>query len=151
MRIQTSALESPALELAPIPEADVLAGSPVARSCRLSSSAKDDLGSFHWSCTAGRFRWHFSVDEIVHILEGGVTVTGDDGQVVTLGPGDTAHFPCGLTTVWEVPEYVRKFATIRAPAADPLTRAVRLAKRLLRPVREEAPGLATAPRASLAP
>lgn len=78
---------------------------------------------------------YYTVDEIVHILDGEVTIAGSDGQTVILRSGDTAYFPHGASTVWDVPDYVRKFATTRIPSTDPLSRGVRWLKRVTRPLR----------------
>ena len=114
---------------APITPADVIDGTPVARSTCLTSSA-DGLVSTHlWDCTAGRFHWTFGVDEIVHILDGEVHVTDDAGATAILQTGDVAHFPLGSHTIWHVPEYVRKLAVHRTPKPRPLP--VRAARRLV--------------------
>jgi len=104
---------------------------PVARSAVLTTS-DDGLVSTHlWDCTAGRFHWYFGVDEVVHILEGEVHVTGDDGRTVILRTGDIGHFALHSHTIWHVPEYVRKFAVHRAPRPVPLpVRAARKLRRL---------------------
>jgi uncharacterized cupin superfamily protein len=115
----------------PILPRDILDGAPVARSVRITQSA-DGLVSTHlWDCTAGRFRWHFGVDEIIHVLEGGVEIEDEHGRVLSLGAGDIAHFPLGASTVWHVPDYVRKLAFHRAPSVP--TRAIRKLRRLLAP------------------
>jgi uncharacterized cupin superfamily protein len=116
----------------PIDPAHVLAGEPVARSLPLTRSA-DGLVSTHlWDCTAGRFRWNFGVDEIVHILDGEVHVTDSDGSTVVLRTGDVGHFPSGASTEWFVPEYVRKLAFHRA--APPRGRLEQVARRVARRV-----------------
>ena len=46
-----------------------------------------------WSCSAGRFNWHYTVDETVHIISGEVFVTDHKGETHRLGPGDMAFFP----------------------------------------------------------
>jgi uncharacterized cupin superfamily protein len=125
---------------APITQAHVIAGAPVARSTKLTESA-DGLVSTHlWDCTAGRFHWHFGVDEIVHILDGEVHVTGDDGQTIVLRAGDVGHFPLHSHSIWDVPEYVRKLAFHRVPT--PVSLPVRAARKLGRAIRapRRAPG-----------
>jgi len=100
---------------APIPPENVLDGEPVARTCNLSQSDDQGLSMNLWDCTAGRFRWNYYGDELAHILEGEVHVTEETGEVTVLQAGDTAHFPAGARTVWEVPEYVKKLAVHRTP------------------------------------
>jgi uncharacterized cupin superfamily protein len=128
------------LQPMPIFAPHVIAGEPEARSVKLTESA-DGLVSTHvWDCTAGRFHWNFGVDEIVHILDGEVHVTDDDGQTIVLGVGDVGHFALNSHTVWDVPEYVRKLAFHRAPKPVPLPiRALRKLGRAIRALRR-APG-----------
>jgi uncharacterized cupin superfamily protein len=61
-----------------------------------------------WECTAGKFKFIHDSDEIVHILEGEVTVR-HGGATYALRPGDVLHVPAGFTTHWDVPKYVKKF------------------------------------------
>lgn len=119
------------LTASPITPEHVLDGEPIARSVLLTASDDGLVSTYLWDCTAGRFHWPFGVDEIVHILDGEVHVTGDDGETVVLRPGDVAYFPLHSRTIWHVPEYVRKLAVHRAPRPLPLPlRAARKLKRL---------------------
>ena len=99
----------------PIDPAWVLDGRPTAKGTVLLQSADKLVSSGLWSCTAGRFRWVFSWDEFVHVLEGEVTIREEGGTSHTLRAGDFAHFPRGLKTEWHVPNYVRKVFTLRTP------------------------------------
>jgi uncharacterized cupin superfamily protein len=99
----------------PIEPAWVLEGRPSARGTVLLQSADKLVSSGLWSCTAGRFRWIFSWDEFIHVLEGEVIIQEEGGKSHTLKVGDFAHFPLGLKTEWHVPSFVRKFFTLRTP------------------------------------
>ena len=61
------------VELAPNPinPAWIIEGNPQARAKRLAESADWVMA---WSCTPGRFEWHYAVDETVHIISGEVLV-----------------------------------------------------------------------------
>lgn len=109
----------------PIPAAWVLSGAPQATAQFLTVSGDEGLVTGVWHCTAGRFRWHFDYDEVVHILEGGVHIE-HDGQELELGPGSVAFFPVGSVSIWTVRSHVRKLFVHRHPAS--------LAKQLLKPV-----------------
>ena len=113
-RPQIPTAHTPA-ELPPMPidPAWVQEGTPTARGAVLTQSQDKLLSSGFWSCTAGKFQWVFSWDEFVCILEGEVTIREAGGATHTLKAGDVAHFPRGLTTYWHVPQYVRKFFTLR--------------------------------------
>ncbi|MBM4067559.1 MAG: DUF861 domain-containing protein [Planctomycetes bacterium] len=101
----------------PIEAAWVLEGKPIARGTVLLQSADKLISSGLWTCTAGRFRWVFAWDEFVHVLEGEATIRAEGGESQTLRAGDCAHFPRGLKTEWHVPNFVRKFFTLRTPEA----------------------------------
>jgi uncharacterized cupin superfamily protein len=100
------------LEPQPIEPSWIKEGTPIARATTLSASPDGTLTAGLWDCTAGTFRWIYSVDEIVHILEGEVRVS-DGTRTQVLVPGSVAYFPCGLEAVWEVPKYVKKMFILR--------------------------------------
>jgi uncharacterized protein len=87
----------------PIPANWVIEGSPNARARELAISADGASSIVAWSCTAGRFNWHYYVDETVHILSGEAFITDEKGRERRLGPGDMAFFPAGTHSVWYVP------------------------------------------------
>lgn len=119
--IQASTTKREGLEPNPLPPEWIRDGSPAARSLMLTRSSDELLSSGLWECSAGRFKFVHDTDEIVHIVAGEVTVS-QGGASHTLRPGDVAHFPAGLTTYWEVPEYVKKFWVQRAPVRSALGR-----------------------------
>jgi uncharacterized protein len=98
---------------APIPGHWILEGNPQAHSTRLAASADRTSTVMAWSCTPGRFTWHYTVDETVHIISGEVFVTDENGEVHRLGPGDMAFFPAGSVSTWQVTQPVRKLAFCR--------------------------------------
>ena len=108
------------LALSPVDPDWILEGTPVAKSREWATSSDGTVTMAMWSCTAGTFRWNFTCDELVHILEGEVVVTDADGSVLTLRPGDAALFPAGSWTTWHVPEFVRKYAVLRSPVPGPV-------------------------------
>jgi uncharacterized cupin superfamily protein len=111
----------------------VLEGKPIARNQVLSRSADGTATTFLWDCTAGRFNWHYDVDETLYVIEGGVVVKDDAGTRI-LGVGDTIFFPAGANAEWHVENYVRKIAFCRTPLPRMLVlakRGFRLVKRLM--------------------
>jgi hypothetical protein len=102
------------LEPSSFPREWVLEGNPQARAKEIARSDDASMRLIVWSCTQGRFRWQYSVDETVQILSGEVIVTDHNGEECRLGPGDSAFFPAGTTSVWHVTEPVRKVAVCRA-------------------------------------
>ena len=94
----------------PFPAAWVLDGAPQARATAIAHSRDGAMTVIAWSCTKGRFRWQYQVDEMAHILSGEVIITDQSGAERRLGPGDTAFFPAGSASVWQVVRDVRKIA-----------------------------------------
>ena len=105
-----SFLDKDALKPSPINPEWILEGSPEAKCANLSK-----IGNFwttvdHWSCTAGKFRWHYDIDESILILEGEALITDDNNVQYRATPGTTLTFPNGTKATWVVPNYVRKVA-----------------------------------------
>ncbi|HZT89198.1 MAG TPA: cupin domain-containing protein [Stellaceae bacterium] len=101
------------LDPAPFPREWVLEGTPQARAKEIARSGDGAMKLIVWSCTPGRFRWQYSIDESVQILSGVVVVTDHNGTERRLGPGDSAFFPAGTSSVWRVEKEVRKVAVCR--------------------------------------
>lgn len=131
-RFTAADLDPAKLEPAPIRPEWIIEGEPEARCAYLATGTLGWGNTAHWSCTAGRFRWHFGWDETVLILEGEVIVTDDDGTVYHGVPGTTLFFPAGSSAVWDVPRYVRKIAFNQRAVPLPLHIAERIAARVAR-------------------
>ena len=112
----------------------IIEGAPQARSKRLAQSADGTAMIMAWSCTAGRFEWHYTVDETVHIISGEVHVTDEKGEIRRLGPGDMAFFPAGSRSIWHVPYRVRKLAVCRPSMPRPLGTMLRAWNKLIETV-----------------
>jgi uncharacterized cupin superfamily protein len=119
------------LDSCPIRPAWILEGDPVARNTMIAGSADGAASTLMWDCTAGRFNWHYEIDETICVVEGSVTVRDQFGDARTLVAGDTAFFPAGSSAEWTVDNYVRKIAFMRRP----LPRAVLMAKRAYKRLR----------------
>ena len=129
---------SVALKPAPIVPGWIIEGDPQAQAKELARSDDGTSVVVAWSCTAGRFHWHYSVDETVHVISGEVFITNDDGHERRLGPGDMAFFPAGSSSLWRVPCSVRKLAVCRHSLPQPLGFALRAWKKLLAAMNGEA-------------
>ena len=101
------------LDPAPFPQEWVLEGTPQACAKEIARSDDATMKVIVWSCTQGRFRWQYDVDEMVQIIAGEVVVTDHKGRERRLGVGDTAFFPKGSWSVWCVTQDVRKVAVCR--------------------------------------
>ena len=110
----------------------VLSGTPISRVKNVVRSRDRTSHVVVWECTRGRFKWRYRQDEVVVIVSGEVFITTDEGQERRLGPGDLAFFPAGSSSIWRVPERVRKVAVIREPLWWPLGLGLKGLKKLLR-------------------
>jgi uncharacterized cupin superfamily protein len=108
----------------------ILEGAPQARSLSLARSRDGASSVMAWSCTAGRFNWHYTVDETVHIISGEVFITNEKNEICRLGPGDMAFFPAGSRSTWRVPNEVRKLAVCRHSMPWPLGIVVRVCSKV---------------------
>jgi uncharacterized protein len=134
-----------ALDPSPIVPGWIVEGTPQARARELARSADGTAVVIAWSCTAGRFHWHYSVDETVHVISGEVFVTDDSGTERRLGPGDMAFFPAGSRSQWRVPVAVRKLAVCRHTLPKPLGFVVRAWGKLIALATGESGGMALIP------
>lgn len=118
------------LEPAPINPEWILDGAPQARSWEWTRCSDGSTSAVVWDCTAGRFRWYFGGDEIVHIVEGEVTIEAPDIPALMLREGDVAIFHAGSWATWTVPNYVRKHAICRQPLPPVISIPVNLFRRV---------------------
>src|ERR1700688_4255015 len=124
------------LSPSPFPSEWILDGCPQARATAIAHSRDGAMTVIAWSCTKGRFRWHYQVDEMVHILSGEVFVTDQSGAERRLGPGDTALFPAGSASVWHVTRDVRKVAVCHVAVPQLVGLGLRIWSKLGRIVSE---------------
>jgi uncharacterized cupin superfamily protein len=99
-----------------LPQHEILEGVPDAGGRFTAESADGNASAGFWSCGVGRYEFYFDYDEFIYVVRGEVTVTevGTDARHA-LGAGDTAHFPQGVTTIWEVTRPLLKYFVARAP------------------------------------
>lgn len=57
----------------------------------------------------------FPYHELAVVIEGTVTITGENGTSEIFGPGDAFFIPQGTITRWEVSHYLRKYYVAVAP------------------------------------
>jgi uncharacterized protein len=116
---------------APIPPHWIVEGAPQARSKRLATSADGTSSVMAWSCTPGRFWWHYTIDETLHIISGEIFVTDEKGDSRRLGPGDMVFFPAGSSSLWHVTKDGRKLAFCRHTVPRPVGFALRAWRKLI--------------------
>ncbi|GBU18973.1 MULTISPECIES: cupin domain-containing protein [Methylobacterium] len=124
---------------APIEPSWIREGAPAARNHVLSKSADGLASTLVWDCTAGRFEWHYDIDETIYFLEGSATIDDRRGTVKTFTAGDVLFLPRGAVCDWHVESYVRKVAFCRRTQPKLVGLAMRVIGRLQRMVRKPAP------------
>ncbi len=112
------------LNAAPIEPSWVLEGAPRARCQTLAVSKDRTARTVVWDCTPGRFNWHYASDETIHLIEGEVTITDQQGTR-QVRAGDMVFFPAGSRAEWHVQSPVRKIAFLRTPLPKPVGFCVR--------------------------
>lgn len=99
-----------------LPSAEVLGEEIPVRSSVEFTSEDDRILSGVWEAEPGLSRWEFTErGEVIHVLEGSMTVTPDGGEPETLVAGSAAVFPLGWQGTWEVHEQIRKFFVVYRP------------------------------------
>ena len=108
----------------------MLDGSPQAHAKEIARSRDGAMTVVAWSCTKGRFRWQYLVDEMAHVLSGEVIIVDHTDTERRLGPGDTAFFPAGSWSTWHVTQDVRKVAVCRVAVPKLVAFALRIWNRI---------------------
>ncbi|AWB88613.1 cupin domain-containing protein [Salinibacterium hongtaonis] len=101
--------------LAP-PNAEPLEGEVIVRS-RVDFATEDRrVVSGIWESETGLSRWEFLTrGEIIHVVEGAMTVHEDGGEPQEIRAGDSAYFPIGWCGTWRVTERLRKVFVVYKP------------------------------------
>jgi uncharacterized cupin superfamily protein len=115
-RVRFARLPAEPLPSITLPDHEILEGEPDAR-CLFTAETTDGLASAgFWSCDVGRYEFFFDYDEFIYLIEGEVVITElPHGVPRRLSEGDTAHFPSGVTTLWEVTRKMTKYFVARSP------------------------------------
>jgi uncharacterized cupin superfamily protein len=97
------------------PEPQILIG-PTPQ-CRSRNAFEDDTTNLRvgvWDSTpyARHGRAH-KLNELMHLIEGSVTLQAPDGSSVTVNPGDTVFVPQGAPCAWSSARYVRKVYAVK--------------------------------------
>jgi uncharacterized cupin superfamily protein len=114
MRTVTTAALPAELPAITLPQHEILEGTPDARGLFTAESADGGATAGFWSCDVGRYEFVFDYDEFIYLIEGEMTVSHGD-RTWTMRAGDTAHFPQGITVIWQVTRRVTKYFVARAP------------------------------------
>lgn len=123
------------LQSAPIEASWIREGKPVARNMPLSRSADRTATTLVWDCTAGKFEWHYDIDETIYFLEGEAIISDRVSPPKTFRAGDVLFIPKGAVCDWHVEKYVKKVAFCRTTLPASFGLMVRILGRVKRMVR----------------
>jgi uncharacterized protein len=101
------------LKPSPIEPSWIIEGNPEARSHMLWISTDRAAKTFIWSCSRGKFNWHYDFDETVLILEGSIVLESDTMPAKRYAAGDVIFFKDGAHARWHIEDRVRKLAFCR--------------------------------------
>lgn len=73
----------------------------------LSSDKKFIVGKFQAGPSRSEINEPYGVDEYMHFLEGGVTLTSSDGTVTEINAGDSVTIAKEWTGIWETKGYTK--------------------------------------------
>lgn len=97
------------------PEPQILIGpTPQCRSRNAFEDDTTDLRVGVWDSTPyTRHGRAHKLNELMHLLEGSVTLQASDGTSVTVNPGDAVFVPQGAPCAWSSARYVRKVYAVK--------------------------------------
>jgi uncharacterized cupin superfamily protein len=99
----------------PVDPSWITSGSPVFHSTVFEGSAGSSEWSGIWECIGpASFVWHYSVDEVLYVLEGSAEIDYM-GRRFTLQAGDSTEFVAGTTASWVVNGRVKKVFKAEKP------------------------------------
>jgi len=108
--------ETSAPIIGPVDAAVLLSGTPETRVFVTYDAPAERLCAGEWEATLGKWRVSYDEWEYCLMVSGRCIVTGDDGRIITAGPGDSFVIEPGFSGTWEVLEPMRKHWVIRTPA-----------------------------------
>jgi len=97
---------------------EILGDTPVQRDNILFTNDAGNMFTGMWDSTAFESEMKpFPCHELVHLLEGEVTITEASGASSLFQGGDTFFVPMGTECSWKAADYIRKLYAILDPAA----------------------------------
>jgi uncharacterized protein len=95
----------------------LISGHPKQTAWVQHASADGRFSAGLWHSEVGKWRIRYTEDEYCRILEGLSVITAEDGQAVTVRPGDEFVIPRGFLGTWEVLQPTLKRFVIHEPDA----------------------------------
>jgi uncharacterized cupin superfamily protein len=99
----------------PIPADWVSEGSPDSRGVVSIETCDEAVRGGQWSCTPGKFRWEYEMDELFYLFDGEAEITIEGGESYAIRAGDMVHLPQGIVATWDIKKTVRKVFFLHSP------------------------------------
>ena len=80
----------------------------------LSKDRKFDAGMYRSGKVRAEIKTPYGVNEYMHFLEGGVTLTSSDGTVTEARAGDSVVIPADWTGIWDTEGYTKIYVIYSA-------------------------------------
>ena len=116
-RVQMLAADAGAGESYFVAAEKLISGNPRQAAWVQHASADGRFSAGLWHSEVGKWRIRYTEQEYCRILEGLSIITAEDGQAVTVRPGDEFVIPRGFVGTWEVLQPTRKRFVIHEPEA----------------------------------
>jgi len=91
----------------------VTEGSPIMKTWILHTNNDETMISGYWEATPGTYHAIYKEYEFVHLLEGHIIITPDDGDPVSVKAGDTFVVESNFSGTWQIIEAVRKYFDVK--------------------------------------
>ena len=91
----------------------VTEGSPIMKTWILHTNNDETMISGYWEATPGTYHATYKEYEFVHLLEGHIIITPDDGDPVSVKAGDTFVVESNFSGTWQIIEAVRKYFDVK--------------------------------------
>ena len=91
----------------------VTEGSPIMKTWILHTNNDETMISGYWEATPGTYHAKYKEYEFVHLLEGHIIITPDDGDPVSVKAGDTFVVESNFSGTWQIIEAVRKYFDVK--------------------------------------
>lgn len=88
-------------------------GNPTMKTWIEYTSEDGSMISGWWEATPGTYRATYAAWEFVHLIEGRITITPNDGTPQQVGPGDAFVVEQGFDGTWKIEEKVLKHFAIK--------------------------------------
>lgn len=88
-------------------------GEPTMKTWVQHTSLDGSVVSGTWAATTGTWHATYKFYEFVHLIEGRITITPEDGAAVTLNPGDGFVVDAGFKGTWKIEAPVKKHFVLK--------------------------------------